>query len=212
MKNRHIYIWSLVAAVLLLDQALKIWVKTHFSLGETVVIFDWFRLYFVENQGMAFGMTMGPKIVLTLFRLILSGGIVWFICKLIRDKASWGLLTCVALILAGAFGNIIDCMFYGLIFDESSYTHVAEFLPAAGGYAPFLHGKVVDMLYFPLFTFPNWVPFLGGEIFFGPVFNLADTAITGSIFALLIFYAKEFNRTLDNYFPKKNKKPSQTEK
>lgn len=114
---------------------------------------------------MAFGMSFGPKIALTLFRIVLSAFIVWYIVKLVRDNYRWSYLFCVALILAGAIGNIIDCMFYGICFGESTYTQVAEFLPAAGGYAPFMQGKVVDMFYFPLFTFPNWVPLLGGEIF-----------------------------------------------
>ncbi len=205
MKKKTIIVWSLVAVILLLDQALKIYVKTHFTLGESVHVFDWFQLVFVENQGMAFGMTFGPKLLLTLFRLILSGAIVWYIVKLLRDDYSLGYLSCVALILAGAFGNIIDCLFYGICFSASTFTQVAEFLPVAGGYAPFMEGRVVDMFYFPLFTFPDWVPLLSGEIFFSPVFNLADSAISVGIIALLIFYAKTFNHSMEQYFPSKNK-------
>ncbi len=203
MKKKHLLVWSFVAAVLLLDQALKIYIKTHFTLGESVHIFDWFQLVFIENPGMAFGMSFGPKLLLTLFRIVLSGFIVWYIVRLVRDGWRNGYLLCVAAILAGAVGNIIDCMFYGLCFGESTYMQVAEFLPAAGGYAPFLQGKVVDMFYFPLFTFPDWVPWLGGEIFFSPVFNLADSFITVGIVVLIIFFQKDFNASFERYFSKK---------
>ena len=133
---------------------------------------------------------------------------MWYIVKLIRDDDSYGYLTCVALIFAGAVGNIIDCLFYGICFGESTYTQVAEFLPAAGGYASFMQGKVVDMFYFPLFTFPDWVPLLGGEIFFSPVFNLADSAITVGVFLLLIVFPKNFNASMERYFPSKKKTAS----
>ena len=208
MKKKSAVIWSLVALVLLLDQTLKIYIKTHFTLGEAVHVFDWFQLVLIENPGMAFGMTIGPKLLLTLFRLVLSAALVWYIVKLIRDDDSYGYLTCVALIFAGAVGNIIDCLFYGICFGESTYTQVAEFLPAAGGYASFMQGKVVDMFYFPLFTFPDWVPLLGGEIFFSPVFNLADAAITVGVFLLLIVFPKFFNASMERYFPSKKKHAS----
>ncbi len=211
MKKKHILIWSFVAVLLLLDQALKIYIKTHFTLGESVHLFDWFQIIFIENPGMAFGMSFGPKIALTLFRIVLSAFIVWYIVKLVRDNYRWGYLFCVALILAGAIGNIIDCMFYGICFGESTYTQVAEFLPAAGGYAPFMQGKVVDMFYFPLFTFPNWVPLLGGEIFFSPVFNIADSAITVGIIVLILFFSKDFNTSFDRYFSRKKSKSATEE-
>ncbi len=211
MKKKHILIWSFVALLLLIDQALKIYIKTHFTLGESVHLFDWFQIVFIENPGMAFGMSFGPKIALTLFRLVLSAVIVWYIVKLVRDNYRWSYLFCVALILAGAIGNIIDCMFYGICFGESTYTQVAEFLPAAGGYAPFMQGKVVDMFYFPLFTFPNWVPLLGGEIFFSPVFNIADSAITVGIIVLILFFSKDFNTSFDRYFSRKKSKSATKE-
>lgn len=211
MKKKHILIWSFVALLLLIDQALKIYIKTHFTLGESVHLFDWFQIVFIENLGMAFGMSFGPKIALTLFRIVLSAFIVWYIVKLVRDNYRWSYLFCVALILAGAIGNIIDCMFYGICFGESTYTQVAEFLPAAGGYAPFMQGKVVDMFYFPLFTFPNWVPLLGGEIFFSPVFNIADSAITVGIIVLILFFSKDFNTSFDRYFSRKKSKSTTEE-
>ncbi len=211
MKKKHILIWSFVALLLLIDQALKIYIKTHFTLGESVHLFDWFQIVFIENPGMAFGMSFGPKIALTLFRIVLSAFIVWYIVKLVRDNYRWSYLFCVALILAGAIGNIIDCMFYGICFGESTYTQVAEFLPAAGGYAPFMQGKVVDMFYFPLFTFPNWVPLLGGEIFFSPVFNIADSAITVGIIVLILFFSKDFNTSFDRYFSRKKSKSATKE-
>ena len=152
----------IILAVIILDQALKIWVKTHFYLGESLHITDWFQLYFIENNGMAFGMEMGDN---------------------------W-----IALISAGAAGNIIDCLFYGLIFNNPYPPEVATMFPVGGGYASLFHGKVVDMLYFPLFSFywPDWMPFVGGDyfLFFQPVFNLADAAITIGILVLIIFYSK----------------------
>lgn len=205
MKKNHILVWSFVALILLIDQTLKIYIKTHFLLGESVHITDWFQIVFVENPGMAFGMSFGPKLALTLFRLILSAFIVWYLIKLVRDGYRRGYLLCVALILAGAIGNIIDCMFYGICFGESTFTQIAGFMPADGGYAPFMHGKVVDMFYFPFFTFPDWVPLLGGDIFFSPVFNVADSAITVGICLLLIFFTKDFNASFDRYFSRKTK-------
>jgi signal peptidase II len=148
---------------------------------------------------MAFGWELGSKLFLTIFRIIVSGAVIWYLVRLMRDGYKLGYQIVVTLVLAGALGNIIDCVFYGKIFSESSYFEVAEFMPAAGGYAGWFMGKVVDMFYFPLFTFPDWVPFLGGEIFFSPIFNLADSYITVAIFMLIIFYHKDFNKTIELY-------------
>lgn len=188
------------------DQILKFYIKLNFTLGEEFVIFDWLRLLFVENPGMAFGVTIGSKMLLTLFRLVVSGVVIWYIVKLIKLEYKIGYLVIATMILTGAVGNIIDCLFYGLIFTESSYDTVAQLTAFGAGYAPCLMGKVVDMFYCPLFTFPDWVPFFGGEIFFSPIFNLADSYITVAIFWLIIGYRKTFSKSLDDVMPKKNEK------
>ena len=187
--------------VLVADQVFKIWVKTHMVIGQEIPVFDhWFLLHFIENNGMAFGMELAGKtgkIILSLFRIIALVAIGWYIRYLIRHKAPSGLVVAVSLVFAGALGNIIDSAFYGLIFDDS-YFHVARLFPKDGGYASFLHGRVVDMLYFPLIksTFPLWVPFWGGQefIFFRPVFNLSDSSITVGVAIILLFYRKFFKQ------------------
>lgn len=186
------------------DQILKFYIKLNFTLGEQFVIFYWFRLLFVENPGMAFGVTMGSKLFLTLFRLSVSVLLVWYIVKLIKLEYKTGYMVIVTLILTGAVGNIIDCLFYGQIFTETTYDTVAQLTAFGTGYAPCLMGKVVDMFYCPLFTFPEWVPFFGGEVFFSPIFNLADSYITVAIFWLIIGYRKTFSESLDRVMPKKN--------
>lgn len=178
---------GLVAAILIIDQIIKIMVKTTMVVGEDIpVLGDWFHLHFIENEGFAFGMALGGfvgKILLSLFRIVASGLIVWYIIKLIKRGVRTSYLTCLALILAGAVGNLIDSCCYGLIFDDPYY-EVAALFPPEGGYAPFLHGKVVDMFYFPLFEldWPSWIPVIGGKHFefFSAIFNFADAAGNGS--------------------------------
>ena len=192
----------IVLLLLIIDQVVKLWIKTHMTLGESIPVFgSWFQIYFIENNGMAFGMQLGGtfgKFALSSLRLVLIGFIIYYIVKLIKMDASRGILTGMALILVGAMGNIVDSMFYGLIFNESTFTSAASIFPDGGGYAPFLFGKVVDMLYFPLVdtTLPDWVPFWGGEhfIFFRPIFNIADSCITIGVGYLLIFHRKFFLR------------------
>ena len=164
-----------------------------------LVLGNWFQIYFIENNGMAFGMQFGGsfgKLLLTLFRLALAGFIIYYIGKLIKTKAPTGVLIGISLVLIGAIGNILDCLFYGMIFNESTFTQVATLFPVGGGYAPFLFGKVVDMLYFPLIntTFPDWVPIWGGEdfVFFRPIFNMADSCITIGVIYMLLFQRKFF--------------------
>lgn len=186
--------WIVVGLVLLLliiDQWIKIYVKTHFEMHECYEVTSWFKLLFIENNGMAFGFEFGAKLFLTLFRIVACGAIIWYIWRLIKNGVKLGYLIVLSMILAGALGNIIDCMFYGLIFDNPVGTP-ASFVPFGEGYGHFLEGRVVDMFYFPLFEFdwPSWFPFWGGEhfIFFSPIFNFADSCITCGVFALLIFY------------------------
>ena len=196
-----------VASVLIVDQAVKVWVKTQMPYGSEFPLLglEWARFKFIENPGMAFGLTLGDeqgagygKLALSLFRIVAVGFLVYFIRQLIRQGAKRGMLVCFALILAGAVGNIIDSAFYGLIFSESNYHHPgpATMFPPEGGYAPFLFGRVVDMLYFPMFqgVFPDWVPVWGNQayLFFRPVFNIADAAISVGVFAMLLFYRDFF--------------------
>ena len=194
-----------ILLAIFLDQWLKIYIKLNFTIGENVKIFSWFYIWFVENPGMAFGLTLGSKLFLTLLRIFVSAFIVYYIYRLVKMNYKTSYIIVVSLILAGAFGNIVDSIFYGVLFSESTFTSVAQWLPEGGGYAPLFMGKVVDMFYFPIFTFPDWVPFLAGKIFFSPVFNLADSYITVSVFLLIIFFHKDFSVTMDALFPKKEK-------
>lgn len=186
---------AVILAVVVIDQIIKIWVKTHFYIGEDYHITNWFQLVFVQNNGMAFGMEMGSKLFLSLFRIVAVCALIWLIVR-IRNRSwvSCGFMVCLALITAGAAGNIIDCVFYGLIFNNPMPPEVAVMFPEGGGYAPVFHGMVVDMFYFPLFSFtwPDWMPWVGGDrfLFFQPVFNFADAAISVGMIALLIFYSK----------------------
>ncbi|MEZ4720924.1 MAG: lipoprotein signal peptidase [Flavobacteriales bacterium] len=190
---------AIIFAVLLLDQALKIWIKTNMYLGQEFSVFgNWFIIHFTENNGMAFGLEFGGeagKIILSVFRIIAVSGIGYFLFSYARKGAKTGLIIAGALIFSGALGNILDSAFYGLIFNDS-YHQISELFPEEGGYAPFLYGRVVDMLYFPLFsgTFPDWFPVWGGEdyLFFRPVFNIADSAITVGISMIILFQKRYF--------------------
>ena len=185
-----------VLAILFVDQLTKILVKTNMHLEERIpLIADKVYIYFVENPGFAFGMKFGGatgKIILTLFRLAASTLIAIYIRSIIKKAAPLGVVIGLSVILAGALGNIIDSMFYGMLFSESTYSTIAQFLPEGGGYAAFLQGHVVDMIHCPLFTIPQWIPFLGGGTFFSPIFNVADSAITVGVAYLLLFQRKFF--------------------
>ena len=188
----------IVIAILLIDQAIKIWVKTSMMLHESIHVTDWFYITFIENMGMAFGMQLGSKIVLSLFRVFAISALTYYIWLEVRRKSRTGYIVCLAMVLAGALGNLIDCLFYGMVFCESSPFYVSYFVPFGTGYAPLLMGKVVDMFYFPLIDteWPLWMPFVGGEhfVFFSPVFNFADASISVSVVLLLLFYRKEISR------------------
>lgn len=187
---------SLIFSLLILDQILKIWIKTGFFLGEEIQITGWFRLHFVENKGMAFGMSLFDKKYLTIFRIIASLAIGYYLFLSIKKDSEYTLLVPVCLIFAGAFGNIIDSILYGQIFSESTPFEIAKFVPFGQGYAHIFYGKVVDMLYFPLIqgNFWNWIPMVGGQefTFFAPVFNIADSCITVGVILIIIFEKKIF--------------------
>ena len=214
---RHLPVW-VVLLVLVLDQASKFWIKLSMRIGDEIEVFSWFKIHFLENEGMAFGFSFGGdggKLLLSLIRLVAIVFLIWYIARINRKRvaaladvtrskkerrASAGLVVSLSLILAGAIGNMLDSAFYGMIFSES-YFHVAQLFPAEG-YAPFLHGRVVDMLYFPLLHgfYPNWMPWIGGNefLFFRPVFNIADSAIT---IGFVVFFITQ----RDFWFPSKHK-------
>ena len=186
----------IVLSVLVIDQIIKILVKTGMSLGESIEVTSWFKILFVENNGMAFGMEIIGKLFLSLFRIAAISFFTWYLFKIINKGFPTGYIVTVSFVIAGAIGNLLDCMFYGLIFTESTPFNEAAMTAFGDGYAPFLYGKVVDMFYFPLWTWPDWVPLVGGDIFFEPVFNFADSCITCGVVALLLFYTKYVNMGL----------------
>lgn len=200
----------LILAILFIDQVFKIWIKTNFHIGEEIsLIGNWAKLHFIENEGMAFGMSFGGefgKLALTLFRIIASVLIFIYLRKIIDKKESKLNIYSISLIFAGAVGNIIDSIFYGIVFSESTYFSIAEIFPSNGGYGTLLHGKVVDMFYFPIIntSFPTWMPFIGGEpfTFFNAIFNIADMSISVGVgllvISLLFFQKKEENIEKDN--------------
>lgn len=188
----------IVLVILIIDQVIKISVKTGMTLHESIHITDWFYILYIENNGMAWGMSIMPKVMLSLFRLVAIIGIGWYIGKQILKGARWLFIVLLSMVLAGAAGNLIDCMFYGMIFSGASTDYVSYFVPWGSGYAPFLEGRVVDMFYFPLIVtdYPDWFPFWGGQkfVFFSPIFNFADASISVSVVALLLFCRQELQR------------------
>jgi len=214
-KTQAIIAIVITLAILIIDQIIKIEVKTNMALHDSISVTDWFFITFVENKGMAFGMSVMPKIALSIFRMIAIGFLSWYIARVIKRGARMRYVFILAMILAGAAGNLVDCMFYGLIFNESMPFQVAHFVDFGSGYAPFLEGKVVDMFYFPLIvsTYPDWFPFVGGEdfIFFSPVFNFADAAISVGVVALAIFCRKELAELNSDDKKKENEESSEAQ-
>ena len=185
----------ILLSILIVDQVSKILVKTNMTLHESIEIFSWFKIMFIENNGMAYGMELGSKLLLSLMRFVLIAILVQYVLRELRNNSRWGYIVCLVMIVAGAVGNMIDGMFYGVVFDASTPYTVSTFVEPGDGYSSSLYGKVVDMLYFPIIdtVLPDWVPFYGGEpyVFFSPVFNIADSSISVAVALLLLFYRKE---------------------
>ena len=207
-RNNLIICLAFIFLLLVIDQVTKIWVKTTMIEGEMHEITSWFKIYFVENEGMAYGITIGSKLLLTLFRILAMSAGLYFLIRIIRTgRFSLPFYLCLSLVIAGGFGNIIDCLFYGEVF-TSSHGSVAQLVSWGQGYGDFLQGKVVDMLYFPIIrtTYPSWSPIHAGEpfIFFSPIFNFADSCITSGVLALLLFYRKTCTTALELLQKKKH--------
>lgn len=187
---------AITTFILVADQAIKIAVKTGMYMHERIHITDWFYILFTENRGMAFGLELMDKYLLTSFRICAVAFLVWYICRKIRTGVEWGFLICITAVLAGAAGNIIDCLFYGMIFNNPPAPLLAEFVPWGTGYEGLMQGRVVDMFYFPLieWTWPKWMPLYGGVhcVFFSPIFNFADACISCGVVAMLLFYRRIF--------------------
>ncbi len=194
--RQHRLALIIILSVLIIDQIIKIAVKTHMQIGQSIEVTPWFQILFVENNGMAFGMEIIGKLFLSLFRIGAIGFFTWYLIKILDKGFPTGYVVTVSFVIAGAIGNLLDCMFYGLIFTESTPFTQAAMTSIGDGYAPFLYGKVVDMFYFPLWTWPEWMPLVGGDVFFEPVFNFADSCITCGVIALLLFYTKVVNMGL----------------
>ena len=199
---------AIIVLVLVIDQVIKIAVKTSMYFHESIRVTDWFYIYFTENNGMAFGMEIFGKLFLTVFRIVAVGAIAYYLCKLVKKGTmKTGFIVCLSLILAGAAGNIIDSVFYGEIFSESTPFQLARFVPWGEGYTSLFHGRVVDMFYFPIIDtyWPDWLPLVGGKrfIFFSPIFNFADAAISCGIIALLLFYGSSLNQLSSSNNPQK---------
>jgi signal peptidase II len=208
-SNRKKGLWAVIIILLILlaDQVLKIWIKTHLMLFEDIRIANWFILRFVENEGIAMGINVFNKFFITIFRIIASFAIIYYLFNLIKKGGKLGYIICISLIFAGAVGNIIDSVFYGVIFNNSTIHNpnipheTAVLFPPEGGYGAWFHGRVVDMFYFPLFEFrwPSWVPVVGGQdfLFFRYIFNIADASISIGIITLILFYRKTFSESLE---------------
>lgn len=188
---------AIILGILLIDQLVKIWVKTHMCIHESIEITPWFYLRFIENDGMAYGMSFIPKILLTLFRIVAVFVLGWYLMLQVKCRARWGYVVFLSMIVAGAAGNIIDCLFYGLIFSASTVIEPAQWVAWGEGYGELLQGKVVDMLDFPIWstTLPDWFPFRGGQeyTFFSAIFNVADACITSGVIAVILFFRKELS-------------------
>lgn len=199
-KNQIITAAGILLAAIIIDQAIKIWVKTSMYMHEVIEIAPWFKILFTENRGMAFGMELVDKLFLTSFRIVAVIFLIYIIGRQIRQGVNYLFLICLSLILAGATGNIIDCLFYGMVFNNPPAPIVAEFVPWGTGYDSMFYGRVVDMFYFPLveWNWPGWMPFCGGEhfIFFSPIFNFADACISCGVIAVLLFCRKELQELM----------------
>ena len=190
--KKGIFCVILVLVLLVIDQVIKVSVKTNMALYDEIYIFDWFRIRFIENNGMAWGMELGSKLLLSLFRICAVGFGIWYVARLVKQNASYGYRAVLSMILAGAAGNIFDSVFYGQVFTESTPYAVSQVTSFGDGYAPMLMGKVVDMFYFPIIDtiLPAWMPIWGGEhfVFFSPIFNFADACISVGVMVLILFY------------------------